>query len=68
MPEENTFTFENNDNMYEHTIGDKECSGCWSTDRIEECECGGVVHNEFGDENYDCDYYLVYKCDKCGEW
>lgn len=49
-----------------HKVGDKECGECW-TDYPTKCDCGGLIHAEFGDENYDCDYWLYTKCDKCGE-
>jgi hypothetical protein len=48
-----------------HTIGDPKCHVCWNG-RANPCECGGLVHNEFGDENYDGDYWLSYLCEKCG--
>ncbi len=51
---------------YAHIIGDKKCGECWSG-YPRECECGGLIHASFGDENYDCDYWLYTKCDKCGE-
>lgn len=50
----------------EHEIGDKECSDCWSG-YPKPCKCGGLIHAEFGDENYDMDYWLYYKCDLCGD-
>jgi len=49
-----------------HFTGDKKCSGCWGN-YPEPCKCGGLIHAEFGDENYDGDYWLYYRCDKCGE-
>lgn len=50
----------------EHYVGDKECSGCWDG-YPKPCSCGGLIHACFGDENYDGDYWLYYKCDMCGE-
>jgi len=47
-----------------HDIGDTECTACWSS-YPKLCECGGLIHAEFGDENWD-GYWLYYKCDKCG--
>lgn len=49
----------------EHTIGDKECENCYNYP-TKKCECGGLIHTGFGDENSDGDYWLFYKCDKCG--
>ena len=49
-----------------HESGDHTfCPGCWSG-YPKKCECGGVVHAEFGDEDQDSDYWLSYACDKCG--
>lgn len=48
----------------EHDVGDADCGACWTSSN--RCECGGIIHNAFGDENYDCDYWLYYKCDECG--
>ena len=51
-----------------HEVGNRDCEvgwcGClgWPA----ECECGGVIHVEFGDEDSDCNYFLYHKCDKCG--
>jgi len=55
-----------------HLVGEKTCTVDWcdggsSTGYPKLCECGGLIHAEFGDENYDCDYWLYTKCDKCGE-
>ena len=51
----------------DHIVGDKYCQvewcGCQGFPR--ECECGGLIHAAFGDENSDCDYWLYKKCDKC---
>ena len=49
---------------YEHPIGDKDCAICWSGYPVP-CVCGGLIHAEFGDENYDGDYWLYEECDKC---
>ncbi len=57
-----TFTIDGS----EHEIGDKECGVCWSG-YPKPCKCGGLIHAEFGDENYDGDYWLYYKCDLCGD-
>ena len=50
----------------DHEIGNIKCDGCWQGYPIH-CECGGLIHAEFGDENYDGDYWLDTKCDKCGD-
>lgn len=52
-------------NGFEHEIGDTDCKECWSG-YPKPCRCGGLIHATFGDENYDMDYWLYYKCDKCG--
>lgn len=50
-----------------HTVGDGECPECWATPVP--CYCGGLIHSEFGDEDGDGNYYLLYLCDKCGhDW
>ena len=54
------------DSSDEHKIGDMGCSECWR-DYPKLCECKGLIHASFGDENYDGDYWLYTKCDKCGE-
>ena len=57
-------TFEIDNNM--HNIGDVACPQCWGYHDPKPCECGGLIHTEFGDEDGDCNYWLYYKCDKCG--
>jgi hypothetical protein len=55
--------------MYFHRIGDKNCEEglCGVRDDYPmACECGGLIHADFGDENCDGDYWLYIKCDKCG--
>ena len=53
--------------LIDHNIGDKNCNDCWPGFPIK-CKCvGGLIHAEFGDEDMDCNYYLLYKCDKCGD-
>ena len=53
----------------EHAIGTKDCDACWPgyPYPCEEDQCGGLVHASFGDENYDGDYWLYTKCDRCGQ-
>jgi len=48
-----------------HTEG-PNCDECWM-DYPKPCECGGFIHASFGDENYDGDYWLYTKCDKCSK-
>lgn len=52
-------------NDEDHIEGDKKCPYCWSG-FPQKCKCGGLIHAAFGDENYDGDYWLAWKCDKCG--
>ena len=47
-----------------HEGGNKECSECWGG-RPSFCECGGLIHSQYYDEDWD-NVYLYYKCDKCG--
>ena len=47
-------------------VGEEDCEACWSG-YPKRCECGGLVHAEFGDENYGGDYWLLRKCDSCGD-
>ena len=51
---------------YNHQVGDTKCPECWSEYPCA-CECGGLIHAQFGDENYDGDYWLDRQCDKCGD-
>ena len=49
-----------------HNIGDANCPNCWPN-YPRRCVCGGLIHAHFGDENYDGDYWLFVRCDKCGD-
>jgi hypothetical protein len=49
--------------LYEHIVGDEDCDGCYYSPQSK-CDCGGLVHNEYDDEDYD-NIYLTYRCDKC---
>ena len=54
----------------DHIIGNIKCKEGWCgelTGYPIKCKCGGLIHAEFGDENYDGDYWLYLRCDKCGE-
>ena len=52
----------------EHTVGDANCSKGWcgGWGYPKPCPCGGLIHAECIDEDYD-NVYLSKKCDKCGE-
>jgi len=50
----------------DHPVGDCECSPCWA-EYPKPCECGGLVHASFGDYTAGDSYYLVTRCDRCGE-
>lgn len=53
----------------DHPVGDEDCPVCWSGFPIE-CQregCSGLIHASFGDENADCEYWLYYGCDECGD-
>lgn len=53
-----------------HYIADTDCEVGWcdgGRSYPKPCECGGLIHAEFGDENYEGDYYLVTQCDRCGK-
>jgi hypothetical protein len=51
-----------------HTVGDRECEGCWRQPEPHNCEASGCLeHNVFGDENADCDYWLYTLGDLCRE-
>ena len=54
----------------EHEIGNEKCEVGWCGRTFgypKRCECDGLIHAAFGDENRDCDYWLYTKCDKCGK-
>lgn len=57
--------------LYEHEVGDKDCCAGWCGRRTgypRPCpSCGGLIHADFGDENFECDYWLYIKCDQCGK-
>lgn len=54
----------------QHIVGNKKCREGWCSGvdgRFPKlCKCGGLIHAEFGDEDFDGDYWLYHKCDKCG--
>jgi hypothetical protein len=52
----------------EHETGNPDCKSGWcNLGYPKPCECGGLIHADWGDENSDGDYWLYTKCDKCGE-
>lgn len=51
----------------EHEVGNIKCPDCWGDYPYRHINCGGLIHSEFGDENYNGDYWLYTKCDKCGD-
>ena len=54
--------------IYEHAVGDRNCQQGWciAGGYPKPCSCGGLIHADFGDEDYDGNYWLYTKCDKCG--
>ncbi len=58
----------NSEDDGEHYVGDPDCSSCFGIHYPKKCKCGGLIHSDFGDElGEDCEYFLIYKCDKCGD-
>lgn len=57
----------------EHEVGNPDCKVGWCSGRgwayphRHGGGCAGLVHAEFGDEDYGGDYWLWTKCDGCGE-
>lgn len=50
-----------------HKVGDAECGEGWCGSSYPmPCKCGGLIHANFGDEDYD-GYWLYKMCDKCGD-
>lgn len=55
-----------------HHVGDPDCDEGWCGDYYPRpCQCGGLIHAEFGDEYFDEEgdeigYWLWRKCDRCG--
>ena len=49
-----------------HRAGDEDCPDCWD-DYPKRCECGGLIHAEFGDYTSHDSYYLERECDLCGD-
>ena len=60
-------------NEDEHEIGNLNCPAEWCGTNAEypkPCKCGGLIHADFGDEDWDGNYWVYTKCDLCGcdEW
>jgi hypothetical protein len=55
---------------YNHVVGDEDCAEGWCGSEYpkpcDEEDCDGLIHADFGDEDYDGDYWLYTECDKCG--
>jgi hypothetical protein len=48
---------------HQHHKGDPECAGCrW--DRPSRCECGGLIHIEYADNQVTP---FTYFCDRCSK-
>jgi len=70
LKQKNWRTFQIGDIDYKHEIGNAKCECGWcdgGDNYPKKCECGGLIHADFGDEDSDCNYWLYTKCDKCGE-
>lgn len=55
---------------YEHITGNINCEEGWcggSSGYPKKCECGGLIHADFGDEDCNGEYWLYTKCDRCGK-
>lgn len=51
-----------------HERGNLDCRVGWCNPYYPKpCPCGGLIHADFGDEDYDGNYWLHTKCDRCGE-
>ena len=55
-----------NDVKVEHEKGNKDCPECWDKETLL-CQCGGIIHTDFGDENSDGDYWLYKTCENCDD-
>lgn len=49
-----------------HLVADESCPNCWTKEFPKRCECGGLIHQDFGDESFDGEYFCRYACDNCG--
>ena len=51
-----------------HIVGDESCTVGWcdgGRTYPARCDCGGLIHADFGDESSDGDFWLYLKCDRC---
>lgn len=58
------------DGVFDHGIGDASCEEGWCGGLEgfpRPCKCGGLIHADFGDEDEEGNFWLVYKCDRCGD-
>jgi hypothetical protein len=68
MKEEQQYFDVSGESIYQHAVGDVACAESYCGGNYPKpCECGGLIHADFGDENWDGDYWLYTKCDRCGE-
>ena len=53
----------------EHVIGDDTCRQDWcnTINYPKRCECGGLIHAAYIDEDYEGNLHLKTECDICGE-
>lgn len=51
---------------YNHEWDNPDCPKCWMY-YPRDCKCGGLIHAEFFETNFDDDVWLSYWCSKCGE-
>lgn len=50
-----------------HVVGDANCAAGWcGASRYPIlCKCGGLIHADWGDEDYDENYWVYLACDRC---
>ncbi len=49
-----------------HAAGDEKCDGCWGETWPRRCDCGGLIHAELFEADWDNDD-LTIQCELCGE-
>lgn len=79
MSEQATATFDFGERLgNDHLIGNADCDEGWCGGHgyPKPCEnltregagvCAGLIHANWGDENFNGDYWIYTKCDVCGE-
>ena len=55
--------FSSDDDFSKHDIDNLDCNECWDG-YPRQCKCGGLIHQEFLDEDWDSVYFR-YRCNKC---